>query len=69
MSQLAAEYNAINLSQGFPNFPVETINRYCCKLAKENVHQYAYVWLCTVIIKNSDTSQTLREPFSRKRNY
>jgi hypothetical protein len=23
MSQLAAEYNAINLSQGFPNFPVD----------------------------------------------
>jgi hypothetical protein len=23
------------------------------------VHQYAYVWLCTVIIKNSDISQTL----------
>jgi len=41
MSQLANEYNAINLSQGFPNFPVDkrltdTISR----LANENVHQY-----------------------------
>ena len=23
MSKMAAEYNAINLSQGFPNFPVD----------------------------------------------
>ncbi len=41
MSQLAAEHNAINLSQGFPNFPIaqqlqETFN----KIGKENVHQY-----------------------------
>lgn len=41
MSQLATEHNAINLSQGFPNFPIaqqlqETFN----KIGKENVHQY-----------------------------
>ena len=41
MSQLAAEYNAINLSQGFPNFPVdERLTDIVAKLAKENVHQY-----------------------------
>ncbi|MFV8332208.1 methionine aminotransferase [Flavobacterium sp. GSP14] len=41
MSQLAAEYNAINLSQGFPNFPVdERLTNIVAKLAKENVHQY-----------------------------
>jgi methionine aminotransferase len=39
MSQLAAEYNAINLSQGFPNFPVD--ERLILLLNyKENVHQY-----------------------------
>lgn len=41
MSQLAAEYNAINLSQGFPNFPVDDrLTDIVAKLAKENVHQY-----------------------------
>ncbi|MDI5898528.1 methionine aminotransferase [Flavobacterium yafengii] len=41
MSKMAAEYNAINLSQGFPNFPVdERLTDIVVKLAKENVHQY-----------------------------
>lgn len=61
MSQLAAEYNAINLSQGFPNFPVdERLTDIVAKLAKENVHQYTpmsgYVPLLSKIatlVKNS----------------
>ena len=41
MSKMAAEYNAINLSQGFPNFPVdERLTDILAKLTKENVHQY-----------------------------
>lgn len=41
MSKMAAEYNAINLSQGFPNFPVdERLTEIVARLAKENVHQY-----------------------------
>ncbi|OHT45244.1 methionine aminotransferase [Flavobacterium tructae] len=41
MSKMAAEYNAINLSQGFPNFPVdERLTDIIARLAKENVHQY-----------------------------
>ncbi|MWB96398.1 aminotransferase class I/II-fold pyridoxal phosphate-dependent enzyme [Flavobacterium sp. GA093] len=41
MSKMAAEYNAINLSQGFPNFPVdERLTEIVSKLAFENVHQY-----------------------------
>jgi methionine aminotransferase len=41
MSKMAAEYNAINLSQGFPNFPVdERLTQIVSKLAFENVHQY-----------------------------
>jgi methionine aminotransferase len=41
MSQLAAEHNAINLSQGFPNFPVdERLTNIVARLVKENVHQY-----------------------------
>ncbi|MFV8352730.1 methionine aminotransferase [Flavobacterium sp. XS2P14] len=41
MSKMASEHNAINLSQGFPNFPVdERLTNIVAKLAKENVHQY-----------------------------
>ncbi|WP_264531105.1 methionine aminotransferase [Flavobacterium sp. N502540] len=41
MSKMASKYNAINLSQGFPNFPVdERLTDIIARLAKENVHQY-----------------------------
>jgi methionine aminotransferase len=41
MSKMAAEYNAINLSQGFPNFPVdERLTKIVSQLAQEDVHQY-----------------------------
>ncbi|MEO8534575.1 MAG: methionine aminotransferase [Flavobacterium sp.] len=41
MSKMATEYNAINLSQGFPNFPVdERLTEILAKLTTENVHQY-----------------------------
>ena len=41
MSQMASEYNAINLSQGFPNFPVdERLKNSVAKWAKEEIHQY-----------------------------
>lgn len=41
MSKMAAEYNAINLSQGFPNFPVnkEFLNAYH-EIIDESFHQY-----------------------------
>jgi len=41
MSQMANEHNAINLSQGFPNFPVdERLKNLVAKWAKEEIHQY-----------------------------
>lgn len=41
MSKMAAEYNAINLSQGFPNFPVDSrLTDIISDAAKGNVHQY-----------------------------
>ncbi|UPT70320.1 MAG: methionine aminotransferase [Flavobacterium sp. JAD_PAG50586_2] len=41
MSQMANEYDAINLSQGFPNFPVDKrLTDIITRLAAENVHQY-----------------------------
>jgi len=41
MSKMATEYNAINLSQGFPNFEIDQrLSDIVARLAKENVHQY-----------------------------
>lgn len=42
MSKLAAEHNAINLSQGFPNFPVDNkLTDILQNIAKDSIHQYA----------------------------
>ncbi len=42
MSKLASEHNAINLSQGFPNFPVDDLlTSILEKSAQLSVHQYA----------------------------
>ena len=41
MSQLAAKHNAINLSQGFPNFPIDKrLKNSLATWAKAEVHQY-----------------------------
>lgn len=61
MSKMASEYNAINLSQGFPNFPVDKrLTNIVAKLASENVHQYApmsgYPPLLEKIAKLTDLS-------------
>lgn len=41
MTQLANQYGAINLSQGFPNFPVdELLKDIVAKRAQEEIHQY-----------------------------
>lgn len=41
MSKMANDYNAINLSQGFPNFAIDQrLSDIVARLSKENVHQY-----------------------------
>lgn len=41
MSQLATDYKAINLSQGFPNFPVdERLKNLVSQWSKKEIHQY-----------------------------
>lgn len=41
MSQMANEHKAVNLSQGFPNFPVdERLKDLVARWAKEEIHQY-----------------------------
>jgi len=42
MSKMAADFNAINLSQGFPNFAIDPVlEDLLQKNSRENVHQYA----------------------------
>lgn len=42
MSQLANDYQAINLSQGFPDFPEDNqLLEISSRLIKQNIHQYA----------------------------
>ena len=42
MSALAQEHGAINLAQGFPNFPIDPIlQEQLLRASQENVHQYA----------------------------
>ena len=41
MSQLANQHGAINLSQGFPNFPEdERLLQICERIIRQNIHQY-----------------------------
>ncbi len=42
MSKLAVEHNAINLSQGFPNFPVDSkLTDILQRISTDSIHQYA----------------------------
>lgn len=42
MSKMAADFNALNLSQGFPNFAIDPVlEDLLQKNSRENVHQYA----------------------------
>lgn len=42
MSKMAADYQAINLSQGFPNFTIDMrMTEIVARLAKTDIHQYA----------------------------
>jgi hypothetical protein len=54
MSQLAAEYNAINLSQGFQTVD-ERLTNIVAKLAKMYINT-RLCRLCTHYYQNSDTS-------------
>lgn len=45
MTRIADQYDAINLSQGFPDFdPPEAITRRLAQVASEGPHQYALTW-------------------------
>jgi aspartate/methionine/tyrosine aminotransferase len=45
MTRLALQYNAVNLSQGFPDFPAPTeVKRAAQKAIEADVNQYAITW-------------------------
>lgn len=45
MTRLAAQYNAINLAQGFPNFPApQIIKDAACEAIQKDINQYSITW-------------------------
>jgi methionine aminotransferase len=67
MSKLATEYNAINLSQGFPNFPVDTeLTQILAVSATENVHQYMPMAGFQPLLEN--IGKSIEENYGRKNN-
>src|SRR5919109_774436 len=45
MARLAAEHDAINLAQGFPNFPApEVLKEAAARAIRDDVNQYAITW-------------------------
>ncbi|HWA16969.1 MAG TPA: aminotransferase class I/II-fold pyridoxal phosphate-dependent enzyme, partial [Gemmatimonadales bacterium] len=57
MSRLAAQYNAINLAQGFPNFPApDVLKDAAAKAIHDDINQYAITW----------GAKRLREAVARK---
>jgi aspartate/methionine/tyrosine aminotransferase len=57
MTRLATEHRAINLAQGFPNFPCpDVLKEAATKAIRDNVNQYAITW----------GSKRLRDALTRK---
>jgi aspartate/methionine/tyrosine aminotransferase len=57
MTRLAGRHNAINLAQGFPDFPApDVVKQAACDAILENVNQYAITW----------GAKTFRDAIARK---
>lgn len=60
MTRISDEYDAVNLSQGFPDFePPKEITDRLAEVAKEGPHQYAVTW----------GAQNFREALARKQEH
>ena len=60
MTRVSNQYNAVNLSQGFPDFnPPEAITDRLAEVAKEGPHQYALTW----------GAQNFREALAKKHQH
>ncbi|MEP6781551.1 MAG: aminotransferase class I/II-fold pyridoxal phosphate-dependent enzyme [Gemmatimonadaceae bacterium] len=50
MSRVAKEYNAINLAQGFPDFPMPAaMKKAACDAINDDINQYAVTWGAPVL--------------------
>jgi len=50
MTRLAVRHNAVNLAQGFPDFPApEEIKEAACRAIREDINQYAITWGSAVL--------------------
>ena len=59
MTRISLQYNAINLSQGFPDFdPPKAILDRLAEVSRKNVHQYSITW----------GAQNFREALARKQS-
>lgn len=53
MTRLSREYNAVNLAQGFPDFPApEFIKDSAIQAIKKDINQYSYTWGSTKLRKS-----------------
>lgn len=60
MTRISAQYDAVNLSQGFPDFaPPKEITDRLAEVAKEGPHQYAVTW----------GAQNFREALAKKQEH
>jgi methionine aminotransferase len=67
MSQMAIDHGAINLSQGFPNFPVDPqLTAILERKALENVHQYAPMAGNASLLEN--VGQLIHKTYNRSNN-
>lgn len=65
MSQLANDHGAINLSQGFPNFPVdERLTDILKSISSESIHQYAPMGGSLSLLEG--ISQIIQSTYGRK---
>lgn len=64
MTRLSREYNAVNLAQGFPDFPApEFIKDSAIQAIKKDINQYSYPWGSTKLRK------ALSERYLKKYNF
>ena len=64
MSQLATKHGAINLSQGFPNFPVDPVLTNILKeISSDSIHQYLPMGGFTPLLEK--IGQTIHESYGR----
>ena len=64
MSQLATKHGAINLSQGFPNFPVDPVLTNILKeISSDSIHQYLPMGGFTPLLEK--IGQTIHASYGR----